>query len=76
MTIEAVTYVSDLNVAYPGSSDNISEGDNHLRNIKTALKNTFPNVTGAVTPTHTELNTDHDKVRVLRAKMFYYLGSL
>lgn len=55
-TVESVTYISDLNTSNPGATDPKSEGDDHLRNIKTALKNTFPNITGAVTPTHTELN--------------------
>lgn len=56
MTIESVTYIDDLDVNYPEADDPKSEGDDHIRNIKTAIKSTFPNVTGAVTPTHTELN--------------------
>lgn len=55
-TVEAVTYISDLNTTYPASGDSVSEGAQHIRNIKTALKNTFPNVTGAVNPTQAELN--------------------
>lgn len=55
-TVEAVTYISDLNTSYPASGDARSEGDDHIRNVKTAVKNTFPNITGAVTPTQTELN--------------------
>lgn len=50
-------YISDLNEANPvGSSDQKSEGDDHIRGTKNALKNTFPNITGAVTKTHTQLN--------------------
>ena len=56
MTVESVTYISDLNATYPAAGDNPNEGDDHLRNLKSGLKNTFPNVTGAVTVTHTELN--------------------
>lgn len=56
MTIESVTYIDDLDNNYPEADDPKSEGDDHIRNIKTAIKSTFPNVTGAVTPTHTELN--------------------
>lgn len=56
MTVESVTYISDLNATYPASGDVKSEGDNHIRNLKTGIKTTFPNVSGAVTPTHTELN--------------------
>jgi len=57
MPLESVTYISDLNVSNPVSaSDPVSQGDDHLRNIKLALRQTFPNVTGAVSATHTELN--------------------
>lgn len=56
MTVESVTYISDLNPSYPAAGDDKREGDDHIRNGKTALRNTFPNVTGAVTPTHTTLN--------------------
>ena len=56
MGIETFQYIDDLNASNPTSTDNVSEGDNHIRGIKTTLKNTFPNVTGAITPTETELN--------------------
>ena len=56
MTIETVTYIDDLNPSYPASTDAPSEGDDHIRNLKTGIKNTYPNITGAVTATHTELN--------------------
>ena len=56
MGIETFQYIDDLVETNPTSTDNVSEGDNHIRGIKTTLKNTFPNVTGAVTPTETELN--------------------
>lgn len=56
MTIESVTYISDLNASYPESNSAKADGDNHIRNLKTGIKATFPNISGAVTPTHTELN--------------------
>lgn len=58
MTVESVTYINSLNASYPGESETgtLHEGNDHIRNIKTAIKATFPNVTGAVTATHTELN--------------------
>lgn len=49
-------YIDDLVATNPLSNDAKSEGDDHLRGIKNVLKNTFPNVTGAVTATQTELN--------------------
>jgi len=56
MGLENPTYISDLVDTNPTSGDPKSQGDDHLRGIKHAVKTTFPNVTGAVTPTHTELN--------------------
>ena len=56
MALESPTYISDLVATNPVGSDNISDGDAHIRNLKSAIKATFPNVSGAVTPTHTELN--------------------
>ncbi len=61
MGVENPTYISDLNTAWPLGSDAKSTADDHLRNFKTAVKNTFPSVTGAVTKTHTELNTVTDR---------------
>lgn len=51
-----ITTIADLNVLWPLSGDAASQGDDHLRKIKDAIKKTFLNVTGVVTPTHTQLN--------------------
>lgn len=65
MTVEAsFNYPSDLNASYPAAGDSIPEGDDHIRGLKTCLKTTFPNVSGAITPTHTTLN----KVGVTQAQ--------
>ncbi len=56
MGLESATYLSDLVSANPASSDAVSAGDDHIRGIKSAIKTTFPNISGAVTPTHAELN--------------------
>lgn len=56
MTVESATYIDTLDATYPASGDQRNEGDNHIRLIKAAIKATFPNVTGPVTATHTELN--------------------
>ena len=50
-------YIDDLVATNPLSNDAKSEGDDHIRGVKNVLKNTFPNVTGPVTATQTELNT-------------------
>lgn len=48
MGLETGTYLNDLNVANPvGASDLLAQGDDHIRLLKTTLKNTFPNMGGA-----------------------------
>ena len=56
MALETATYIDGLNASNPAASDAISTADDHLRLIKSTIKATFPNVTGAVTKTHTEIN--------------------
>ena len=57
MTVESATYISQLNTAQPAASDNISEGDDHLRLIKNVLQSQFPNLgTTAASPTASQLN--------------------
>jgi hypothetical protein len=57
MTVEVVTTINTLDPTLPAFGDPKAEGDNHLRNIKSALKTTFPNVAGAVTVSHLTLNS-------------------
>ena len=56
MTVETATYISDLNASYPSATDQKSEGDDHIKLLKSTLKTTFPNVAGAVSATHTQLS--------------------
>lgn len=56
MGLETGTYISSLNSANPVTGDNKTEGDDHIRLIKATILATFPNITGAVTSSHTELN--------------------
>lgn len=56
MPVESASYVNQLDPSLPSNTDPISEGDNHLRLIKQALKNTFPNVGGQVTLSDADLN--------------------
>ena len=56
MPLETGTYIDSLNVSNPAATDVVEKADDHLRLIKSTIKNTFPNITGAVTATHTELN--------------------
>lgn len=59
MAVESsATYINELNIAWPdGAVDPKSDGDNHLRLIKKTIKNTFPNLTGAMTATQANLNS-------------------
>jgi hypothetical protein len=58
MTIESVTYISDLDATYPaeGEVGTLHEGNNHIRNIKTALKTTLPNFSSAMSASAGVLN--------------------
>ena len=57
MTVESATFISQLAPANPASSDNISEGDDHLRLIKSVLQTQFPNIGAeAINPTVSQFN--------------------
>jgi hypothetical protein len=56
MPLEAGTFISDLNASNPAGTDTLDRADDHLRLIKSTVKATFPNITGAVTPTQADLN--------------------
>lgn len=56
MGLETGTYIDSLVATNPLGTDSKKQGDDHIRLIKSTLLATFPNITGAVTPTHTELN--------------------
>lgn len=62
MGLESATYINGLVDTNPTSSDNANQGDNHLRLIKSTLKATFPNITGAVTVSHTDINSVASKL--------------
>ena len=53
MALESATYISGLIDTNPGGSDSISQGDDHIRLIKTVLKNTLPNADEAMNGIHT-----------------------
>tara|TARA_B110000285_G_C14986557_1_gene544136 strand:+ start:343 stop:927 length:585 start_codon:yes stop_codon:yes gene_type:complete len=57
MPLESSNYIDGLIPSNPVSTDALAQADDHLRLIKTTVKATFPNITGAISPTHTELNT-------------------
>ncbi len=53
MALETGNYISSLVKTNPVSSDNVSEGDDHLQLIKKILKQTFPVGTDSVGPDQT-----------------------
>lgn len=53
MALESATYISGLVDTNPSGSDSISQGDDHLRLIKSVLKNTLPNADEAINGVHT-----------------------
>ena len=51
MTVESATYISQLQANDPAGTDLVSEGDNHLRLIKSVLQNSFePNIDKPLIP--------------------------
>ena len=57
MGLETATYIEDLDSANPLSSDNVSQGDDHIRLLKSVLQSQFTSLGGiAVTATAAELN--------------------
>jgi hypothetical protein len=56
MALESASFINQLNAANPTSTDSVSQADDHIRLIKSAIKATFPNVTGPVTATQTQIN--------------------
>jgi hypothetical protein len=60
VALETGTYIDDLVATNPTGSDPKSEGDDHLRLLKSTIKATFPNIDGAMTATQEELNALSD----------------
>lgn len=54
--LESATYINSLVVTNPTGSDPFNTTDDHIRLLKSTIKNTFPNLTGAMTADQAELN--------------------
>lgn len=59
MPLETATFIDDLVETNPVATDGLGQADDHLRLIKSAIKTTFPNVTGEVSATHTHLSNGY-----------------
>lgn len=62
MALESGTYIDSLDAANPATTDGLSQADDHMRLIKATIKATFPNLTGAVTLTQSEINALETRV--------------
>ena len=62
MALESGTYIDSLDAANPATTDGLSQADDHMRLIKATIKATFPNLTGAVTLTHSQVNALETRV--------------
>lgn len=51
-----------LNPDAPAGTQLLSEADNHIRNVKEAVQNTFPNITEPVTATADKINQAANRV--------------
>lgn len=57
-TIDANSTIDELNPDWPlGGEDYPDAGDDHIRNIKAVIQQTFPNITGPVLPSQGDINT-------------------
>ena len=56
MPLEQGTFINSLVVTNPASVDSLAQADDHMRLIKSTIKSTFPNITGAITADHSEIN--------------------
>ena len=57
MPVESASYISQLNPSYPAGTEAKSQGDNHLRLLKTVMQTQFPSLgTTPVTVTAAEIN--------------------
>ncbi len=65
MALETGTYIDSLNASNPVATDGLSQADDHLRLIKATLKATLPNISGAMTATHTILNGIDSRVSAI-----------
>lgn len=56
MPLESASYINTLDATNPAPTDLLSQADDHIRLIKSALKATFPNLTGPVTVSQNTIN--------------------
>lgn len=53
---ESATYIADLDATLPAAATSPISADDHIRLLKSVLRASFPNISGAVTASDAELN--------------------
>jgi hypothetical protein len=81
MGIETGTTISALVATNPVANDSVGDADNHLRLIKTVLKDTFPGTLGAgyaipITATEQTLNLLHSGTGTPESAVTAPVGSI
>lgn len=71
-----VNYVNDLVSTNPTGTDPKGQGDDHLRNIKRAAKQTFPGFTGAIEVTGTDTGSANAYVLTPATPLLAYAAGL
>lgn len=69
MPLETASYINQLDAANPLGSDPIASGDDHIRLVKSAVKATFPNITGPVTLNQDQINVLPTEVNAVGASV-------
>lgn len=75
MALESGTYIDSLNASNPVATDGLAQADDHLRLIKSTIKASFPNISGAMTATHTVLNGIDARVTALEGALIAASGT-
>ena len=70
MGLETGNFPSDLVASNPLGSDDKSQGDDHIRLIKNVIKQTLPNIDGAITATQDEINA------ITNTELFFQPGMI
>lgn len=73
MALETGTFIDSLNASNPAATDGLAQADDHLRLLKSTIKATLPNVTGAITSSQAELNK-LDGANVSTAELNHVVG--
>ncbi len=76
MALETGTFLTDLVATNPAAGDGLQQGDDHLRLIKTVLKNTFPNADAAMSPSAGAMNMMVGTANAVRENIGVYAGHI